>query len=228
MTLSAFAADVPQPELQHMTAALRSGSPACGHARLSAGDRAALVKLIEAGRVVNRIFLQQLWEGNPALQSRLAKDKSALGKARLDYFWLNKSPWSDLDEHKAFLSGVPERKPLGANFYPENMTREKFEAWAKTLSPDARAQAEGFFTVIRRGADGQLRAIPYSEVYKSDLIACAKDLQDAAKLTDNASLKRLSGNPCRRIPLERLLRERCGVDGSGCSPRYHDRPLRDL
>ncbi len=158
--------------------------------KLSAGDRAALVKLIEAGRVVNRIFLQQLWSGNLALESRLEKDKSPLGKARLDYFRLNKGPWSDLDAHKAFLPGVPERKPLGANFYPENMTREEFEAWAKTLSPEARAQAEGFFTVIRRGADGKLRAIPYSQMYKSDLIACARDLQDAAKLTDNATLKR--------------------------------------
>jgi Peptidase family M49 len=190
MTLSAFAADVPQPELQHMSARFAPVPLRVDTARLSAGDRAALVKLIEAGRVVNRIFLQQLWEGNPALQSRLAKDKSALGKARLDYFWLNKGPWSDLDEHKAFLAGVQERKPLGANFYPENMTREAFEAWAKTLPADARAQAEGFFTVIRRGTDGKLRSLPYSEVYKSDLLACAKDLQDAAKLTDNASLKR--------------------------------------
>jgi len=87
--------------------------------RLSSGDRAALVKLIEAGRVVNRIFLQQLWGGNPALQARLAKDDSPLGKAQLDYFRLNKGPWSDLDDHRAFLTGVPERKPLGANFYPE-------------------------------------------------------------------------------------------------------------
>ena len=190
MTLSAFAADVPQAELQHMTARFAPVPLRVDTSRLSTGDRAALVKLIEAGRVVNRIFLQQLWGGNPALQSRLENDKSAFGKARLDYFRLNKGPWSDLDEHKAFLAGVPERKPLGANFYPENMTREEFEAWAKTLSPDARAQAEGFFTVIVRGTDGKLRATPYSQVYKSDLIACAKDLQEAAKLTENATLKR--------------------------------------
>ena len=149
------------------------------------------MKLIEAGRVVNRIFLQQLWSGNPALQSRLEKDKSALGKARLEYFWLNKGPWSDLDDHKAFLAGVPERKPLGANFYPENMTREEFEAWAKTLSPDARAQAEGFFTVIRRGAGWQTAApCRIRRCTRTISSACAKDLQDAAKLTDNASLKR--------------------------------------
>ncbi len=190
MTLSAFAADVPQAELQHMAARFAPVPLRVDTSKLSSGDRAALVKLIEAARVVNRIFLQQLWEGNPALQSRLEKDKSALGKARLDYFWLNKGPWSDLDEHKAFLAGVPDRKLLGANFYPGNMTREEFEAWVKTLSPGAREQAEGFFTVIQRGADGKLRATPYSQMYKSDLMACAKDLQDAAKLTGNASLKR--------------------------------------
>ena len=190
MTLSAFAADAPQAELQHMAARFAPVPLRVDTSKLSAGDRAALVKLIEAGRVVNRIFLQQLWGGSQALLSRLEQDKSALGKARLDYFWLNKGPWSDLDEHRAFLTGVPERKPLGANFYPEHMTREEFEAWAKTLSPAARNQAEGFFTVIERGPDGKPRATPYSQVYKSDLIACAKDLQDAAKLTDNASLKR--------------------------------------
>jgi len=157
--------------------------------KLSAGDRAALVKLIDAGRVVNHIFLQQIWSGNLALYDKLRMDNSPLGKARLEYFWLNKGPWSDLDEHKAFLSGVPERKPQGADFYPENITREEFESWAKTLSPDARAQAEGFFTVIRRAPDGKLQAVPYSEAYKKDLTACAQDLRDAAKLTDNATLK---------------------------------------
>jgi hypothetical protein len=190
MTLSAVAAEVPQAEIERMTARFAPVPLRVDTSRLSAGDRAALAKLITAGRIVNRIFLGQLWNGNAALYDKLARDKSAAGKARLDYFWLNKGPWSDLDEHKAFLGGVPERKPLGANFYPENIAREEFEAWVKTLSPSARSQAEGFFTVIRRGADGKLRAVPYSEAYKTDLTACAKDLRDAAALTGNASLKR--------------------------------------
>jgi Peptidase family M49 len=184
MTLSLDAAD-----LQQMTARFAPVPLRVDTSKLSAGDRAALVKLIEAGRVVNQIFLQQLWSGNLALYEKLGQDKSASGKARLDYFWLNKGPWSDLDEHKAFLPGVPERKPPGANFYPENMTRDEFERWAKTLSPEARTQAEGFFSVIRRGADGKLRSVPYSEAYKKDLAALAQDLRDAAQATDNATLK---------------------------------------
>ena len=37
----------------------------------------------------------------------------------------------------AFLPGVPEKKPLGANFYPEDMTKQEFEAWIANL-PKAR------------------------------------------------------------------------------------------
>jgi hypothetical protein len=159
-------------------------------AALSEGDRAALRKLIEASRVIDRIFLRQLWTGNQALEARLSEDLSSLGKARFDYFRLNKGPWSDLDEHRAFLPGVPERKPLGAAFYPEDMTREEFAAWVAGLSAAERAEAEGFFSVIRRDASGRLQAIPYSKEYRVELEECASLLREAAELTDNETLSR--------------------------------------
>jgi hypothetical protein len=157
---------------------------------LSAGDKKALAKLIEAGRIVNHLFMQQFWSGDQALYQKLQLDKSAVGRARLHYFWINKGPWSEIDEHKAFLPGVPAKKPAGANFYPEDMTKEEFEAWAKTLYPESKEQAEGFFTVIRRDANKKLKMIPYSEEYKSDLAKAAALLKQAAALTDNASLKK--------------------------------------
>jgi hypothetical protein len=156
---------------------------------LSAGDKKALAKLIEAGRIVNHIFMQQFWSGDLALYQKLQQDKTPLGKARLHYFWINKGPWSEIDEHKAFLPGVPTKKPTGANFYPEDMTKEEFEAWAKTLYPESKEQAEGFFTVLRRGPGKKLKMFPYSEEYKTDLAKAAALLKQAAALTDNASLK---------------------------------------
>jgi hypothetical protein len=156
---------------------------------LSAGDRRALPKLVEAAKVLNLVFMDQLWSGDRALYEKLQKDTSPLGKERLHYFWLNKGPWSDLDGHAAFLPGVPERKPLGANFYPEDMKREEFEAWAKALPAPAREQAEGFFTVIRRTAGRQLAAVPYNKAYAADLEKAARLLREAAALTDNPSLK---------------------------------------
>src|SRR5215467_1093447 len=158
-------------------------------AALSAGDRKALVKLIQAAHVVNPLFMEQLWSGNLALYRKLQQDKSPLGQARLHYFWINKGPWSEIDQHKAFLPGVPAKKPVGANFYPEDMTKEEFEAWAKTLYPESKQQAEGFFTVVRRGPDKKLRLIPYSRHYPP-LAKGARLLKEAAALTDNASLKK--------------------------------------
>src|ERR1043166_10318706 len=157
---------------------------------LSAGDKKARAKLIEAGRIVNHIFMQQFWSGDLALYQKLQLDRSALGKARLHYFWINKGPWSEIDEHKAFLPGVPAKKPAGANFYPEDMTKEEFEAWAKTLYPESKEAAEGFFTVIRRGPDKKLRLIPYSPPIYPPLAKQARLLKEAAALTDNASLQK--------------------------------------
>src|ERR1044071_2602951 len=55
--------------------------------KLSSGDHKALVKLVQAARNVNQIFLQQLWSGNAALYRELQRDTSPLGQARLHYFW---------------------------------------------------------------------------------------------------------------------------------------------
>jgi hypothetical protein len=157
---------------------------------LSSGDKQALVKLIQAAQIVNRLFMQQLWSGNLALYKKLQQDKTPLGRARLHYFWINKGPWSEIDGHTAFLPGVPAHKPLGANFYPEDMTKEEFEAWVKTLLPSEKAQAEGFFWVIRRDTDKDLTIVPYSDEYEKDLDQAANLLREAATLTDNQSLEK--------------------------------------
>src|SRR6476469_9820050 len=166
-------------QLKKMTARYAPTSLRVDTSKLSTGDRQALVKLIEAGRTMNDIFLVQYWSGNPALYARLQKDTTGLGKARLQYFWINKSPWSALDNFKAFLPGVPAEKPKGANFYPEDMTREEFETWVASLPKEKQEEAKGFFTVIRWKNDtaskshGELVSIPYSEEYKEDLTRAA-------------------------------------------------------
>ena len=188
--LSAIAAIPDLVQLQKMIARFKPTELRVDVSKLSPGDRQALPKLIEAARVLNDIFLTQMWSGNQALYAKLRGDATALGKARLDYFWLNKSPWSDIDGHEAFLPDVPPKKLPGANFYPEDMTREEFEAWVKTLSAHEREQAEGFFTVLHRDANRKLHAVPYNQEYRADLEKSAKLLEQAAWLTDNATLKK--------------------------------------
>ena len=179
-------------QLQKMSARFAPTPLKVDTSKLSAGDRAALVKLIQAARLLNDVFLKQLWSGNTALFAELQKDTTPLGKARLHYFWLNKGPWSDIDEFQAFLPGVPPRKPAGSNFYPEDMTKADFEKWVATLPAPAQEQAKGFFTVLRwqDPATKTLKSIPYSDEYKQELTRASSLLQEAAGLTGNDSLKK--------------------------------------
>src|SRR5436190_8357521 len=178
-----------QAELEKMTTRFAPTQLRVDISRLSAGDRQALAKIIEAARILNDIFMKQYWSGDTALYARLQKDSSALGKARLHYFWINKGPWSALEEFKAFIPGVPARKPEGANFYPADMTKDEFESWLKTLTDDQKQQATGFFTIISRNPNHKLNIVPYSNAYKADLQKCAQLLREAAGETDNNTLK---------------------------------------
>jgi hypothetical protein len=171
------------PELDRMIARFAPTELRVDTSALSSGDQKALAKLIEASRMIDDIFLTQLWSGNHKLLSELRKDKSPLGKARLHSFRINKGPWSDLDEHAAFLPGVPPRKLPGANFYPPDMTKEEFEKWANN-------DAKGFFTIIERDSAGHLVSVPYSKAYGKDLQRAASLLREAAAATDNESLRR--------------------------------------
>lgn len=192
MTLTANAATFPDTDQLRQMAARFAPTPlAVDISHLGPGDKKALAKLIEAAAEFNPLFMNQLWKGNDRLYHELSGDHTALGRARLHLFWISKGPWSDLDDHRAFLPGVPERKPLGANFYPEDMSKAEFEKWVAGLPAREAEAAKSFFTVIRRDASThQLRVVPYHEEYAAFLKPAAALLREAAKDTDNDSLKR--------------------------------------
>ena len=189
--ISTPAAEMPgAAEIQKMAARFSPTRLEVDSAKLSAGDRKALVKLIEAARVVDEIFLEQTWSGNRALAARLRADNSALGKARWHYFWLNKGPWSEIDGNTAFLPGVPAKRLPGSNCYPEDMTKPEFEKWFSALSKPEQEEASGFYSVIRRDAKKNLIDVPYSKEYRPFLERAAALLREGARSTENASLKK--------------------------------------
>ncbi len=178
-------------QLDRMIARLAPAEIKVDTSKLSPGDQKALPKLIEAARILNEIFLRQMWSGNLAEQSKLKADTSPQGRARSRYFWMNKGPWSEMDGNVAFVPDVPAHKLPGANFYPEDMTKEEFEAWVKTLNDNEKEQAIGFFTVIRREkGTRKLVMFPYSVEYHNELARAAKLLHDAAADTENPTLKK--------------------------------------
>jgi hypothetical protein len=191
VALVAAAAVMPNlAQLRKMGARLAPVTLKYDDSALSPGDRQALAKLLDAARVMNTIFMDQIWSGNRALYEKLQQDGTPLGKERLRYFILNKGPWSDLDGHTAFLPGVPQSTPPGGEFYPKDMTAHEFETWVKVLPEEMQRQATGFFWVIRRSNDKRLGIVPYSSAYGPELRQAASLLLEAAALTDNASLRK--------------------------------------
>src|SRR4029079_19023113 len=131
-------------------------------------ERQALKRLIEASKIIDTLFLRQVWAGNEPMLLDLLRDGSSLGRARLHFFLLNKGPWSRLDENAAFVPGAPP-KPPQANFYPADATKAEVEAWMNKLPGAAKQDAMGFFTVIRRLTDGKLTSVPYALEYQGEL-----------------------------------------------------------
>lgn len=154
---------------------------------LPESERNTLRHLIEAARVIDAIYLRQVWAGNPALLMELQADHSTAGLARQRYFMLNKGPWSRLDGDAPFIDGVGD-KPGGANFYAAS-TKAEVEEWFASLSPSDRAAAQGFFTTIRRGPDGRFLAVPYALEYQGELELVARHLREAAAATTQSTLK---------------------------------------
>ena len=59
--------------------------------------------------------MRQRWASNEAWLLDLLEDRSPLGRARLDYFLLNKGPWSELDEDRPFLDGLGKSRPAATS-----------------------------------------------------------------------------------------------------------------
>ena len=184
--------------LQVMTARFAPTDISADLSALSPADRRVVAKLVEASKIIDALFLRQAWAGNDAMLLDLVRDQSPAGRARLHYFLINKGPWSRLDHNQPFIAGAPP-KPAGANFYPGDASKADLESWLQSLSEAERAQATGFFTVVRRANNQGAAAprgrnafslVPYSVEYQPELARASALLREAADLAGEPTLKR--------------------------------------
>ena len=154
---------------------------------LTAEDHQVLDKLVEAAKLMNEIFLRQAWTGNPDMRRWLEGYRGEHADAARLYFTINFGPWDRLAERQPFLGDKPH--PPGAGYYPEDLTKAELEDWV-AKHPGDKESFTSTVTVIRRGQDHSLAAVPYSREYAEWLEPAAKLLHEAAALTSNASLKK--------------------------------------
>lgn len=149
-------------------------------------EKQVVQKLYEASKIMDEIFLDQVYSKNREIKNELQSDNSQVAKLTLEYFNIMFGPFDRLDHNEPFFGS--QKKPLGANFYPEDMTKDEFTKHVKENPADDSAFTSEF-TVIRR-ENGKLKAIPYSVFYKDRLDKAASLLREAAALSDNPSLKK--------------------------------------
>ena len=152
---------------------------------LSVKDKIVLGKLYLASKIMDDIFLNQVYSKNEMIKNKLRSSDNIPSQLQLEYFNMMAGPFDRLNNDEPFFGS--ELKPLGANFYPEDMSRKEFTKWIKN-HPEDEINFTSEFTVIRRDGD-KLIAIPFSEFYKDKLTEAANLLREAADQCNNESLK---------------------------------------
>ncbi|MEP6992115.1 MAG: M20/M25/M40 family metallo-hydrolase [bacterium] len=149
---------------------------------LTVKERAMLPLLIDAAREMNGIYWIQSIGPRDSVMARIA---DPIAHLLAD---VNVGPWDRLDNNVPFVAGVGS-KPVGANFYPRNMTRDEFE---RVVAPGgAHADSlKSLYTMVRRDASGALVAIPYSRYFSGPSQRAATKVRAAAALAEDAGLRR--------------------------------------
>ncbi|HDP76303.1 MAG TPA: Zn-dependent hydrolase [Bacteroidales bacterium] len=143
---------------------------------LSDKEKQMLSILFDVAEIMDELFWLQAYGDKEELLSKISDD------ATRDFGMINYGPWERLNANKPFVEGYGE-KPLGANFYPLDMTREEFEAFQ---APDKTS----LYTLIVRNADGKLESVPYHIAYKEKIDKAADLLRKAAELAEDEGLKK--------------------------------------
>ena len=142
-------------------------------AELSDNERRMIPLLIEAADAMDEVFWTEAYGDRDSLLASLD------GPTRR-YAEINYGPWDRLAGNAPFVEGVGP-KPLGANFYPADVTKEELEA--------RRAELLGLYTLVRRDSAGALVAVPYHEAFAEQHQRAAEKLREAAALADDEGLR---------------------------------------
>ena len=141
---------------------------------LSDNQRRMVGLLIDASRIMDGLFWRQAFRDDYASWLGTLDAGDTAEFARINY-----GPWDRLADEAPFVPGFGP-KPLGANFYPADMTKEEFE---QAYLPGKQGQ----YSLVRRDEEGKLTLVPYHVAYAAELKQAADLLRQAADLAENAN-----------------------------------------
>jgi hypothetical protein len=169
------------PDLAQRLAKFRRVEMPFHSAGLTAREVKMVGKLVDASRYFEQIYWRQMDPDALTLYESLAGSKDPKDEMLRRYLWINASRFDFLDNNMTFV-GTTRMSP-GRGFYPQNLTREQIDQYLKA-HPEKKDEIYGSFTVVRWHGD-QLEGLPYHIAYRSFLEPAAKDLREAADLSDD-------------------------------------------
>lgn len=137
-------------------------------------DKQVLNLFRSAGKIIDDLFWKQTF-GDKSLMEKISDP------AIHDFAMINYGPWDRLDDNTSFVKGYG-KKPLGANYYPADMTAQEWEAFNDP-------NKYSLYTAIRRDENGKLKCVWYKDEYKEELDKICLYLTEAAKITENEGLR---------------------------------------
>jgi hypothetical protein len=144
--------------------------------KLSDNQQKMLAKLFEVAGIINKMYKDEVMPKSSLAKSLLISDEEK------KLFEINYGPWNRLKGNEPFIEGTGA-KPLGANFYPTDMTKEEFEKWENS-------EKTSLYTFIRRNEKGELQAIPYHKMFNGEVKEASALLLEASELAESADFKK--------------------------------------
>lgn len=142
---------------------------------LSKNQKELIKKLIEASKIMDGLFWYEAYGKKDSLLNKITDTDVR------QYVMVNYGPWDRLNGNEPFIEGVGQ-KPLGANFYPADMTKEEFD------KAEIKDKAS-LYTLIRRDDEGKLTSIPYNEMFREEVKRASDLLKEAAELAEDPGFK---------------------------------------
>ncbi|HXN23976.1 MAG TPA: Zn-dependent hydrolase [Candidatus Dormibacteraeota bacterium] len=150
---------------------------------LTAREKQMIRKLVDAANELEQIYWRQSDPEGLALYRSLAKSKNFRDDKLRHFLKINGSRYDLVSENRPFVGTEPA--PPGRALYPSDLTREEIEHYIKD-HPEQKAALYDEHTIVRRSGKGKaLEAVPYHVAFAEFLNPAARDLREAAELSDD-------------------------------------------
>lgn len=141
---------------------------------LTEGERNLIPIFVEIAEIMDNLFWKQTFGDKTQLDA-------ISDTWEKDFAMINYGPWERLNDNAPFISGY-EAKPLGAQYYPTDITKEEYLAFDDP-------NKNSLYTVLRRNEDGTLKSVWYRDEYKEEITKVCELLDKAIAITEDKGLK---------------------------------------